>query len=110
MEGSEPLRILQAAKEDLHDTVLLELANGTMLDLERVRFFDGDGNEQDAPRVEFHFPKQIEGQATLDPESERIVFHRKASAKVPSPGHDSTLALRAEFKPRAMRVHGVPDL
>ena len=108
IEGSEPLRILQAAKEDLHDTVFLELANGTMLDLERVRFFDG--NEQEEPRVEFHFPRQIEGQATLDPESERIVFHCKASAKVPIPGHDNTLALRAEFKPRAMRVHGVPDL
>jgi hypothetical protein len=108
IEGSEPLRILQAAKEDLHDTVFLELANGAILDLERVRFFDG--NEQEEPRVEFHFPKQIEGQATLDPESERVVFHCKASAKVPSPGHDNALALRAEFKPRAMRVHGVPDL
>ncbi len=109
IEGSEPLRILQGAKEDLHDTVFLELASGTMLDLESVRFFDG--SEQEEPRVEFHFPKQIEGQATLDPESDRIVvFHCKGSAKVPSPGHDNTLALHAEFKPRAMRVHGVPDL
>jgi len=108
IEGSEPLRILQGAKEDLRDTVFLELANGTMLDLESVRFFDG--GEQEEPRVEFHFPKQIEGQATLDAESDRIVFHCKASAKVPSPGRDNTLALRAEFKPRAMRVHGIPDL
>jgi hypothetical protein len=108
IEGSEPLCILQGAKEDLRDTVFLELASGTMLDLESVRFFDG--SEQEEPRVEFHFPKQIEGQATLDAESDRIVFHCKASAKVASPGHDNTLALRAEFKPRAMRVHGVPDL
>jgi hypothetical protein len=108
IEGSEPLRILQDTKEDLHDTVFLELTSGTTLDLESVRFFDG--TEQEEPRVEFQFPKQIEGRATLDPDSEKIVFHCKASAKTPRPGHDNTLALRAEFHPRAMRVHGVPDL
>jgi len=78
------------------------------LDLGSLRFFEG--TEQEEPRVEFHFPKQIEGRSTLDPDSERIVFHCKASAKTPRLGHGKTLALRAEFHPRAMCVHGVPDL
>ncbi len=108
IEGSEPVRILQDAKEDLHDTVFLELTSGTTLDLESVRLFEGTAPEE--PRMEFHFPHEVDGRATLDPDSERIVFHCKASAKIPRPGHDNSLALRAEFKPRAMRVHGVPDL
>jgi hypothetical protein len=108
IERSEPLRILEDSKEDLRDSVFLELTSGMTLDLESVHFFNG--TEQEEPRVEFHFPKLIEGRATLDPESVRVVFHCKASAKTPRPGHDNTLVLRAEFKPRAMRVHGVPDL
>jgi len=107
IEGSEPLRILQDAKEDLHDTVFLELADGGTLAPESVRFIEGGGQE---PHVEFHFPKEVEGRETLDPESERIVFHCKASAKTAHLGHNNALALRAEFKPRAMRVHGAPDL
>jgi hypothetical protein len=108
IEGAEPLRILQDAKEDLRDSVFLELMSGLTLDLGSVRFFEG--TEQEEPRVEFHFPRQMDGRATLDPDSERIVLHCKASAKTPRPGHDNMLALRAEFHPRAMRVHGVPDL
>jgi len=108
IEGSEQLRILRDATEDLHDTVFLELTSGTSLDLESVSFFDG--TEQQEPRVEFHFPREVEGRATIDPESERIVFHCKASAKMPRPGHDNTLSLRAEFRPRAMRARGTPDL
>jgi hypothetical protein len=81
---------------------------GMTLDVESVRFFGG--SEREEARAEFHFPRKIEGRATIDPESTVIVFHCKASAKTPHPGHDNTLALRAEFKPRAMRVHGVPDL
>src|SRR6266700_7400336 len=81
------------------------------LDLGSLRFFKGtEQEEQEEPRVEFHFPKQVEGRSTLDPDSERIVFHCKASAKTPRLGHGNTLALRAEFHPRAMRFHGVPDL
>ena len=108
IEGNEPLRILKDAKEDLHDSVFLELTSGMTLDLGSVRFLDG--TEQEDARTEFHFPRQIESRATLDPESALIVFHCKASAKTPRPGHENALALRAEFKPRAMRVHGVPDL
>jgi hypothetical protein len=108
IEGSEPLRILRDAKEDLHDSVFLELPSGMTLDLERVRFLEG--SEREEARTEFHFPRKIEGKATIDPESAVIIFHCKASAKTPRPGHDNALALRAEFKPRAMQVHGVPDL
>jgi hypothetical protein len=92
----------------LHDTVFLELTNGATLDLAAVRLIED--NETEEPRVEFHFPREVDGRATLDPESDRVVFHCKASAKLPRPGHDNSLALRVEFKPRAMRVHGVPDL
>jgi hypothetical protein len=108
IEGSEPLRILQDTKEDLHDTVFLELTNGATLDLKGVRLFEGTALEE--PRVEFHFLREVDGRPTLDPESERIVFHCKASAKIPRPAHDNSLTLRVEFRPRAMRVHGVPDL
>jgi hypothetical protein len=108
IEGREPFRILRDAKEDLHDTVFLELPGSATLDLESVRFFDG--TEREEARVEFHFPRQIDGRATLDPETKRVVFHCKASAKTPLPWHDNALSLRAEFRPRAMRVRGVPDL
>ena len=108
IEGREPFRILRDAKEDLHDTVFLELPGSATLDLESVRFFDE--TEQEEARVEFHFPRQLDGRVTLDPETERVIFHCKASAKMPRPWHDDTLSLRAEFKPRAMRVRGVPDL
>jgi hypothetical protein len=108
IQGTEQLRILRDAREDLHDTVFLELPGGATLDLESVQFFEGA--EQQEARVEFHFPRQIDGRPTLDPDSERVLLHCKASAKTPHPGHDNTLSLRAEFKPRAMRVHGVPDL
>lgn len=106
--GSEALRILEDANEDLHDTVFLELANGATLELASVRFIGGA--EPGESGVEFHFAKEIEGRATLDPESERVVFHCKASAKTLVLGRDNSLALRVEFRPRAMQVHGVPDL
>lgn len=106
--GGEPLRILRDAKEDMHDTVFLEIPGGATLDLASARFVDAT-DQQDA-RVEFHFPKQIDGRATLNPASERIVLHCKASAKTPRPGHDNTLFFRAEFKPRTMRAQGLPDL
>jgi hypothetical protein len=43
VEGDEPLRILRDAREDLHDTVFLELENGGVLDLLAVKYVeDGD--------------------------------------------------------------------
>jgi len=100
------VRSIKDAKEDLRDSVFLEVTSGMTLDLGSLRFFEG--TEQEEPRVEFHFPKQIEGRSTLDPDSERIVFHCKASAKTPRLGHGNTLALRAEFHPRACAFTACP--
>jgi hypothetical protein len=38
VEGDEPLRILRDAREDLHDTIFLELENGGTLDFTTVNF------------------------------------------------------------------------
>jgi hypothetical protein len=56
IEGSEALAILKDAKEDLHDSVFLELTSGMTLDLGSVRFFDG--TEREEARTEFHFPSR----------------------------------------------------
>lgn len=108
IEGSKQLRIFRDAKDDLRDTVFLELPNSTTLDIASVQFVEGVEGEE--PRTEFHFSKQIEGRPTLDPSSERVIFHCKAVAKTVLPSRENAIALRAEFKPRIMRVHGVPDL
>src|SRR5580704_1132952 len=108
IQGDESLYILRDAKENLDDIGFLELADGVSLDPESVRFVDA--SEQEDQRVEFHFPKQIDGRPTLDPDSDRVIFHCKASAKTPRVGHENAIAVRAEFHPRAMRVHGIPDL
>ena len=108
IEGSEQVGIFRDAKEDLHDTVFLELPDGATVDLGSVQFVEG--TEQEESRVEFHFPRQIEGRPTLDPNFERVIFHCKASARTVRAFQDNSITLRAEFRPRAMRVRGVPDL
>jgi hypothetical protein len=108
IEGSEPWRILHDAKEDLHDTVFLELSDGGTLDLASVNFVDGSDDQE--PRVEFHFPRQIDGQPTIDPDSERVILHCRATVRTPRPFQENTLSFRAEFKPKTMRVRGAPDL
>ena len=108
IEGREQLRNHRDAKEDLHDAVFLELPGGATLDLGSLKFVEE--SEQEKPRVEFHFPRQIEGRPTLDPNFERVIFHCKVSAKTVRPLQNNAIALRAEFKPRTMRVRGVPDL
>jgi len=66
-EGDEPLRILRDAREDLHDTVFLELENGGVLDLASVKFVeDGD---TDVVRTEMHFARMLNGEPAIDPES-----------------------------------------
>jgi hypothetical protein len=107
VEGSEPLRIFQDAREDLHDTVFLELADGLTLDLKSVLFIEGTAEDA---RAEFHFPRLTDGRPALDPNSEFVVFHCKASAKTPRLGRDNAITLRAEFQPRTMRARGLPDL
>jgi hypothetical protein len=108
IEGSEPQRILQDAAEDLHDTVFLELPDGVTLDLESTRFVDAT-DDQDA-RTEFHFPREVDGRPTIEPDTERIIFHCHASAKTSHPNRNSAISLRAEFKPRTMRAGNLSDL
>jgi hypothetical protein len=108
IQGDESLHVLRDSKENLEGIAFLELPGGVSLDSQSVRFVDA--SEQEDQRVEFHFPKQIDGRPTLDPDSDRVIFHCKASAKTPRVGHENALALHAEFHPRAMRVHGIPDL
>lgn len=105
--GAEPVRILQDAKEDLHDTVFLELSDGTTLDLVSARFSEGPDGE---PRAEFHFPKQVDGQPTLGSDSDRVILHCRATAKTPRPFEEGSIAFRADFKIQTMKVRGVLDL
>lgn len=108
VEGSENFRILQEAAEDLHDTVFLELADGLPLDLLSVNFVEATAD--DDARVEFHFPKQVDGRASIEPDSPRVIFHCKATVKTPHPGRLNTLSFHAEFHPSEMKVRGAPDL
>jgi len=108
VEGDEPLRILRDAREDLHDTVFLELENGGTLDFTTVKFPD----EADAEtlRTEFHFDRLLNGEPAINPESERVMFHCRANANKDMPGRDNSLSFRVEFSPRAMKAQGKPDL
>lgn len=108
IEGDEPMRILRGAKEDLHDSVFLELDNGFTLDLATVQFLDGA--DADPLRTEFHFPRQIEGKPAIDPDSDRVIFHCRATAKKEMPARAHAIAIRVEFHPREMRVQNLPDL
>ena len=108
IEGSEPYRILHDTKEDLHDSVFLEIPGGGTIDLDSVKFTEEAGQEE--ARVEFHFARQVDGQATLDPETDKVIFHCRAEAKSPRPTENNVLSFRAEFKPKAMKVRGVADL
>lgn len=108
IEGSDPFRVLSEARESLHDTVFLELADGVPLDFQGVNFVDATGDEE--ARVEFHFRRQIEDRPAIDPESARVIFHCKATAKTERLGRQNALAFHAEFHPSEMTVRGVPDL
>ena len=108
IEGDEPMRILRDAKEDLHDTVFIELDNGFTLDLASVQFLDGA--DADPMRTEFHFPRQIEGKPAIDPDSERVIFHCRATAKKEMPSRETVIAIRVDFHPKDMRARNLPDL
>jgi hypothetical protein len=108
IEGDEPMRILRNGKEDLHDTVFLELDNGFTLDLANMQFLDGP--DADPLRTEFHFPRQVEGKPAIDPDSEKVIFHCRATAKKEMPSRENTIAIRVEFHPKEMRVQSLPDL
>jgi hypothetical protein len=102
------MRILRSAKEDLHDTVFLELDNGFTLDLASVQFLDGA--DADPIRSEFHFPRQVEGKPAVDPDSEKVVFHLRATAKKELPGREHAISIRVDFHPKDMRAQNLPDL
>ena len=108
IEGSEPVRVFQDAKEDLHETVFLVLDEGLTLDLAQVKFVEAT-DDADA-RVEFHFPREVDDYPAIDPQSEKIEFHCKASAKTPRPGRQNAIAVRSQFHTRTMRANGAPDL
>lgn len=108
IEGDEPMRIVRDAKEDLHDTVFLELDNGFTLDLASVQYIDS--SDADPIRTEFHFPRQIEGKPAIDPDSERIIFHCRATAKKEMPNRQNVIAIRVDFHPKDMRARNLPDL
>src|SRR5438067_4318160 len=98
----------RALKEDLHETVFLVLDEGLTLDLAEVKFVEA--TEDTEARVEFHFPREVGGHPAIDPQSEKIEFHCRASAKTPRPGRQNALSIRSQFHPRAMRANGAPDL
>jgi hypothetical protein len=108
IEGDEPMRIIRNAKEDLHDTVFLELDNGFTVDLASVQFLDGA--DADPLRTEFHFPRTVEGKPAIDPESEKVIFHCRATAKKELPNRDNAISIRVDFHPKEMRAQNVPDL
>jgi len=108
IEGDEPMRIIRSAKEDLRDTVFLELDNGFTVDLASVQFLDGA--DADPLRTEFHFPRTVEGKPAIDPGSEKVIFHCRATAKKELPNRDNAISIRVDFHPREMRAQNVPDL
>jgi len=107
IEGPEPLRIFGDSVEKVQDTVFLETADGRTIDLQSMRLVNAP---DDGPRVEFHFAREIDGHPTLDVNAERVIFHCRATAKTPVAVRSNTIALRAEFVPRAMVAQGVSDL
>lgn len=108
IEGSEQLRILRDAKEDLHDTVFLELPDGLPLDLQSMQFIEGA--DEDNVRAEFHFARQVDGRPSLDADAERVSFHCRATAKTPRQGEQNVISVRAEFHPNRMRARNQPDM
>ncbi len=108
VEGDEPLRILRDAREDLHDTVFLELENGGTLDLQAVKYIeDGD---TDVVRTELHFARMLNSEPAIDPESEKVIFHCRANAKKEMQNRANSLSFRVEFNPKRMKAQGKPDL
>ncbi|MBS1840900.1 MAG: hypothetical protein JSS69_02570 [Acidobacteria bacterium] len=108
IEGDEPMRIIRDAKEDLHDTVFVELDNGFTLDLASVQYIDGP--DADPLRTEFHFLREIEGKPAIDTDSEKVIFHLRATAKKELPNRQNAIAIRVDFHPKEMRAQNVPDL
>lgn len=108
VEGSEPLRILRDAEQDLKTTVYLELPNRLSLDVVDVQFVEGIAAGED--RVLFFFLRKIQGEPTITPQTLKVVFRCRATAKTPHPQLPNALDLRVTFEPRKMRAASKPDL
>lgn len=108
VEGSEPLRILRDAVENIRETCYLELPRGIAVDALDVQFVESDRAGEDF--TAFHFPRVFNGGPAVDPNAEQITFRCKATVKRERPGRPNTLSIRAAFEPRKMRVNGLPDL
>jgi len=108
VEGDEPLRILRDAREDLHDTVFLELESGGTLDLQSVKYVEE--GDSDVVRTEMHFARLLNGEPAIDPESQKVIFHCRANAQKEIQNRESALSFRVEFCPRLMKARGQPDL
>jgi hypothetical protein len=108
VEGDEPLRILRDAREDLHDTVFLELDNGGVLGLASVKYVEE--GDSDVVRTEMHFARMLNGEPAIDPESARVIFHCRAKARKEMQNRENALSFRVEFSPRLMKARGQPDL
>src|SRR5262249_20341339 len=96
IEGSEALRIFGDSLDKVQNTVFLE-ADGWTIDLQSIRLVNAP---DDGPRVEFHFPREINGRPSLDVNARRVIFHCRATAKTAVAARSNTIALRAEFAPR----------
>jgi hypothetical protein len=107
IEGEEPTRIFQDPNEDLRETVFLILDEGLTLDFAQVKFVEAT-DDTDA-RVEFHFPREVEGHPAIDPQSEKIEFHCRATVKTPRSGRQNAIAIRSQFHPRAGSVIGTRE-
>lgn len=108
VEGGEPLRILRDAVENIRETCYLELPHGMAVDALDVQFVESGRAGEDF--TAFHFPRKINGETAVDPNSKLVTFRCKATAKAERPGRPNTLSIRAAFEPRKMRVNGLPDL
>jgi len=107
VEGSEPLRILRDAEDDLKPAVYLELPNGMPLDAIDVQFREGTLAGED--RVLFFFLRKINGVPTIPPDTSRVVFRCRATAKTHRGQEPNSLDLRVTFEPRKMRSANKPD-
>jgi hypothetical protein len=108
VEGSESLRILRDAVENIRETCYLELPQGIALDVLDVQFVESDRAGEDF--TAFHFPRKTNGETAVNPNSKLVTFRCKATAKTERPGRPNTLSIRAAFEPRKMRANGQPDL
>ncbi len=108
LEGNEALRILRDSDKDLRESVFLEIPGGMALDASTIEFHEGEKAGEDY--VAFHFPRQLEGEPTITRDTERVVFHCKATAKTIRPGRANSISVRVVFEPKKMRATAQPDL